>query len=65
MTKKHFIALADYIRDHNRYEKDPFTDNQLAAIANFCKNQNGHFMADRWYGYIRGDNGPCGGKVKR
>lgn len=63
MSKKHFIALAQYIMDHQRYGKVKFTDDQLDSLANFCRNQNGNFKRDRWLGYIKGQNGPNGGKV--
>lgn len=58
MSKKDFIKLADYVRGEG------FTDAQLDTLASFCKSQNGRFMRDRWLGYIRGENGPSGGRVK-
>ena len=47
MSKKHFIALAEYLRDTKQY----------------CEAQNGNFNRERWLGYIAGENGPSGGKV--
>jgi len=66
MSKKHFIALADHIRLHNRFcqEKDTFTVEQLAELATFCYQQNPRFNRERWMDYIAGKCGPNGGKVK-
>lgn len=63
MTKQHFIALADYIKDYYGY-CEPFTPNQIEHLANFCHSQNSNFNHDRWIGYIKGENGKNGGKVK-
>jgi hypothetical protein len=76
MTKKHFIALADAIRNYN----DPdnicrrsaqlsdsdghyfdFTEAQIEALADFCQAQNPDFNRERWLGYIAGTNGKNGG----
>jgi len=64
MTKKHFIALADCIRDNNQYGKEPFTQHHIDVLANFCKEQSYHFNRRRWLSYIAGECGPNGGKVK-
>ena len=66
MTKKHFIALADMIRDFNN-DSEPtgqraFDDRQLGLLADFCYQQNPQFNRERWLGYIAGMNGPSGGK---
>jgi hypothetical protein len=63
MSKKHFIALAQFIMDHNKYrpESDRFTPLQLDVLASFCKSQNSAFMRDRWLDYIAGVCGPNGG----
>jgi len=62
MTKKNFIALADTIREFNKFNPDqPFTREQLHALAIFCMRQNGNFKADRWLAYIAGECGPNGG----
>ncbi len=68
MTKRHFIALASAIKEHNRIagarsRRELFTPAQLSTIARFCASQNYHFDFGRWVGYIAGENGPCGGKV--
>ena len=67
MTKKHFIALADAIREHNRvaYKEQPidhFSDELLNTLADFCQSTNPNFNRERWLGYIAGENGPSGGK---
>lgn len=65
MTKKHFIALADTIREHNRVRNqfgDGFTEVYLDTLADFCAAQNPNFNRERWLGYIAGTNGKNGGK---
>jgi hypothetical protein len=63
MTKKHFIALADLIREHNeQFPDDRFTSNQLESLHRFCRRENWAFNADRWDSYIRGECGPSGGR---
>jgi hypothetical protein len=58
MTKKHFIVLADYIRN----SPVKFTDRHLNELANFCASQNPNFDRVRWLNYIDGKCGPSGGK---
>ena len=67
MTKKHFIALADAIREHNRvaYKEQPidhFSDELLNTLADFCQSTNPNFNRERWLAYIAGECGPNGGK---
>ena len=57
MSKKHFIALADYIK----MSDVEWTDEHLRVLADFCRWTNSRFMRDRWLGYIKGTNGPNGG----
>jgi hypothetical protein len=70
MSKKHFIALADAIREHNRIEKQfaefagEFNDAHLDVLARFCQSTNPRFNRERWLAYIAGTCGPNGGKVK-
>jgi hypothetical protein len=64
MTKKHFIALADAIKEANRIEPRVFSYRQLQYLADFYANTNPHFNRERWLGYIKGECGPCGGKLK-
>ena len=70
MTKKHFIALADAVVEHNRTKRTVFggtvprqcfTVEQLEALADFCAEQSPLFKRDRWLGYIAGTNGKNGG----
>lgn len=69
MTKKHFIALADTIREHNHAmqginSRHRFSDATIATLALFCLQQNGNFNRERWLSYIAGECGPCGGVIK-
>jgi hypothetical protein len=68
MTKKDFIALADYIREHNQLQEgtdNPITFGQfhLNTLANFMARQNPAFKRDRWLSYVAGQCGPNGGKL--
>lgn len=69
MTKRHFIALANQIRDYNNLEHPyhhqgkPFTETQITVLADFCGSQNPRFDRQRWLDYIAGLCGPNGGKV--
>ena len=70
MTKKHFIALADAIREYQDLPNqglplmNVFTDNQIRMLARFCESQNPNFNRERWLAYIAGKCGPNGGEVK-
>jgi hypothetical protein len=61
MSKKDFIALADYIRTN----REAFGEAALSVLADFCQSQNGRFLRDRWLAYIAGTCGPSGGEIKR
>jgi hypothetical protein len=64
MSKKHFIALANAIREHNRLvstRDESFTATQLETLADFCRAQNPNFKRERWIDYINGQCGPNGG----
>lgn len=63
MTKKHFIALADRIRDYNRQNR-PISQSVLDMLADYLRSQNPRFMKQRWLDYIGGLCGPSGGKVR-
>ena len=66
MTKKHFIELADMIKDHNNGNLLPlFSDVQIGLIADFCASQNSRFNRERWLSYIAGECGPNGEKVRK
>ena len=71
MSKKDFIALADAVRLHQNnlarvgiLEKPAYGEYWLDVLADFCATQNPRFNRGIWLGYIMGDNGPNGGKVK-
>lgn len=62
MSKKHFIALANTIREFNSYNRNaPFTQEQIIALALFSKRQNSNFNMQRWLNFIAGACGPNGG----
>jgi hypothetical protein len=63
MTKKHFIALADWIKNHNSIEPEKFTLSHLRTLSAFCETQNSGFLRGRWLDYIAGKCGKNGGKV--
>jgi len=68
MSKKHFIALADAIKQHNddpRSLKPVFSKDHLETLARFCRGQNSSFKETRWLDYIAGECGPNGGENKR
>jgi hypothetical protein len=69
MTKKHFIELANHIKDltllPQPFDVKPFTQSQIEYLADFCAAQNPRFNRSRWLGYIAGENGKNGGKVKQ
>lgn len=67
MTKKHFIALADRIvksapADRSAY--GIYNESVIKDLADFCQAQNPNFNRERWIGYIKGECGKNGGKVK-
>ena len=63
MTKKHFIALANTIREFNTNPSrdDMFSQENIEALADFCKLQNSNFNRERWLSYIAGECGLNGG----
>ncbi len=68
MTKKHFRALADAIRWHNRttvsgVNPAPFSDGQIGILADFCKSQNPRFDRELWLDYTTGKCGPDGERL--
>lgn len=71
MTKKHFIALAKVIREHNSKIKPIFASpdrllfntEQLDILADFCTAWNPNFNRELWLDYIAGKCGPSGGKL--
>lgn len=64
MSKKHFIELADMIRDANQAAPGKFTQAAIDKLADFCASQNPNFKRERWLDYIAGKCGKNGGKVR-
>ena len=65
MTKKHFIALADFLKARTITPNNggTFTPYQIEQLADFCQAQNSNFNREHWLGYIAGTNGKNGGKL--
>lgn len=73
MTKKDFIALADalrerypHVRDINSPEESDIRsgyDLAIEVIHDKLVSMFTRFNGERWVGYIRGENGPNGGRV--
>ncbi len=61
MSKKHFIELADMIRDN----REDFSEAAIQRLVEFCRSQNPRFMESRWIDYINGKCGKNGGAVKK
>lgn len=62
MTKKHFIALAETVRD--MLAVGGINDDGIKLLSAFCGTQNPNFKQDRWINYIHGQCGPNGGQIK-
>ena len=66
MTKKHFIELADTLREYSQHISCRADyEALLNQMAHFCQSQNSRFDRSRWLAYIAGDCGPNGGKVAK
>jgi len=67
MTKKHFIELADLIKNlpHSCQVIQGMVsvEDLTRVLADFCENQNENFNRSRWLGYIAGKCGKNGGKI--
>lgn len=79
MTKKHFIELADIIKNikptidtsSNGNFVVPSTyqfalnqwEKNILKFADFCKAQNVNFNRERWISYIKGECGVNGGRI--
>jgi len=67
MNKRHFVALADVIRNYNLRNRKtniyPFDNQQINLLADFYQSQNPNFNRERWLAYIADECGPNGGKV--
>jgi hypothetical protein len=74
MSKKHFIELADTMREtrpsmtheHDGDATAAFKqwEQMRDALALFCRRENSRFNSERWYDYIDGKCGPSGGALK-
>lgn len=51
MSMKDFLRLADYIRNTGG-RCEPFTENQINHLGDFCHASNPAFRKDRWLAYI-------------
>jgi hypothetical protein len=60
MSKKHFILLAQYIKQQTSGDHY-FTQTQLDCLADFCHSVNPAFNRERWLDYIADKCGPNGG----
>ena len=63
MTKQHFIALADWIREARQIRLIDYTDEVVRSLALFLVTQNPRFNRERWLDYVNGKCGPNGGKL--
>lgn len=63
MSKKDFISMANFIRDHNKLSQSTFSKEQVEVLALFCQTTNSRFNRSRWLAYIAGECGPNGGKL--
>lgn len=64
MTKKHFIALADSLKDSTTgRDREAFTQSQIEHLADFFTKEFPKFNRERWIAYIKGECGKNGGKV--
>lgn len=67
MSKKHFIGLADAIRQHQRAaaasQANPFEDDHLQMLERWMRSENPNFNQGRWRGYVEGRCGPSGGDL--
>lgn len=64
MSKKHFIALADFIRSSRASNPNTFRQGEILELAEFCRQQNPNFKRERWLDYLGGKCGKNGGKIK-
>lgn len=67
MTKRHFIALADAVRNLSTHDDGESLElaHVIETLADFCQSQNPNFNRERWLAYVAGECGPNGGAVKR
>ena len=64
MTKQHFIALADWIREARQIGLVDYSDDVVRSLALFLVTQNPRFNRTLWLCYVNGECGPNGGRLK-
>jgi len=75
MSKKHFIALADYLSAQKPNSEDYDSQSELnakleqweqdaRAVASVCGKFNRAFDRGLWWRYLNGECGPNGGEKK-
>lgn len=64
MTKKHFIAMADQLRRRRSTTSKQKFQLLLDFSIEFCRSQNPRFSESIFRGYVLGECGPSGGKVR-
>ena len=64
MTKQHFIALADWIRNDRQMVLPIYTNDVVYSLAGFLATQNPRFNRERWLDYVNGTCGPNGKRLK-
>ena len=64
MSKNHFIALADMIRNARAQDPESWKRGEILSLADFLGRQNSNFNEALWLDYINGKCGPSGGKIK-
>ena len=69
ITKTDIVALADAIRTNNANKRQlcgsVFNPDHLSVLGAFLQASNPRFKHERWLGYIRGECGPNGGKIRK
>ncbi len=64
MTKKHFIAMADMVRNARKYNPTGWRNGEIRELVEFFRSQNPRFNSGLWLDYMEGKCGPNGGKLK-
>ena len=69
MSKMHFIALADDLKQEKTHWITQYGESAFTELVNFtcrfCRGQNGRFNESRFRDYVAGDCGPNGGSRLR
>lgn len=64
LTKKHFISLADALRECQSAMLPGIPEHVLDALCRWMSRENPNFNRHRWLGYLRGECGPNGGTLQ-